>query len=127
MPKLLLVEDNEMNRHMLLRRLTRLGYECVTAADGVQALAAARRERPDAILMDLSLPVMDGWDAARALRADGATAGIPIIALTAHAMADDRQRALKAGCDDFATKPIDFPVLATKIAELIACGREHDV
>ena len=125
MAKLLLVEDNEMNRNMLLRRLARLGYDVVTASDGAEALSAAGRDRPDVILMDLSLPVMDGWETTRALRADDKTARIPIIALTAHAMSDDRKRAIDAGCDDFATKPIDFPALADKIAGLIAPVGRH--
>jgi len=119
MPKLLVVEDNEMSRTMLTRRLARLGYEIVTASDGNQALAAARREQPDVILMDLSLPVVHGWDTTRALKADPHTAHIPVIALTAHAMAEDRQRAIDAGCDEYETKPINMPVLVLKITELL--------
>ena len=120
MAKLLLVEDNEMNRDMLSRRLERKGYQIVMALDGEQALALASSETPALILMDMSLPVMDGWEATRRLKAAPGTKGIPIIALTAHAMASDEQKAREAGCDDFDTKPIDFTRLLGKIeAQLI--------
>ena len=122
MVKLLLVEDNEMNRDMLSRRLARKGYEVAMALDGEQGVAMARSEAPALILMDMSLPVMDGWDAARRLKSDHATRSIPIIALTAHAMADDKQKALDAGCDDYDTKPIDFPRLQGKIEALLSKG-----
>ncbi len=114
--KLLLVEDNEMNRDMLSRRLTRKGYELAIAVDGQEALALAATAAPDLILMDMSLPLIDGWEATRRLKADPATAAIPVIALTAHAMAGDREQALGAGCDDYDTKPIEFPRLLEKIA-----------
>lgn len=114
----LLVEDNEENRDMLSRRLRRRGLEVVLAADGAQALAAAADQLPDVILMDLSLPVIDGWEAARRLKKDGATRHIPIIAVTAHAMDRDRERALDAGCDDYATKPVDLSDLLSKIRAL---------
>ncbi len=113
--RILLVEDNEMGRDMLSRRLDRAGYEVITAADGEQALDIMRHRQPSLVLMDMSLPVMDGWTACRSARADPRTQQIPIIALTAHAMATDRQSALAAGCDDFATKPVDFPGLLEKI------------
>lgn len=116
---LLLVEDNELNRDMLRRRLNRAGYQVITAADGEEALAAMHREQPTLVLMDMNLPVMDGWTACRLARDSEETRGIPILALTAHAMDSDRQQALDAGCDDFATKPIDFPDLLTKIEKLI--------
>lgn len=119
MSKVLIVEDNEMNRSMLTRRLVRLGFEVTGAADGVEAVAAAHQAAPDVILMDLNLPVVDGWTATRELKADPATVAIPVIALTAHAMAEDRQRALDAGCDDYATKPIDLPRLLTQIEALV--------
>jgi CheY-like chemotaxis protein len=115
MSKLLLVEDNEMNRDMLSRRLIRKGYEVVMAVDGGQAVSMASSERPDLILMDLTLPVLNGPDATRAIKSNPETAGLPIIALTAHSMASDRELALEAGCDDYDTKPIDFPGLLTKI------------
>ena len=119
MPTILIVEDNEMNRDMLSRRLERAGYRvliAVTAGDGV---ALARTERPDLVLMDLSLPDMDGRDATRELKSDGSTQGIPVIALTAHAMQADRESSLAAGCIDFETKPVDFPRLTEKIARLL--------
>ncbi len=116
MPKLLLVEDNEMNRDMLSRRLERKGYQILIAVDGQEGVTKARDERPDLILMDMSLPVLDGWEATRQLKADTATRSIPIIALTAHAMAEDEKRARDAGCDDFDTKPIELPRLLAKIA-----------
>lgn len=120
MVKLLVVEDNEMNRNMLMRRLKRLGFDVAIAADGLEAILVARDSQPDVILMDMSLPNVDGWSATRTLKSDPATRTIPIIALTAHAMAEDRQRALDAGCDDYETKPIDFPNLIAKIRK--CCG-----
>jgi CheY-like chemotaxis protein len=117
--RILLVEDNEMNRDMLSRRLLRNGHEVLLAVDGQQAIEVARAEQPDVVLMDLSLPVIDGWEATRRLRADPATAGLRIIALTSHAMAGDRERALAAGCDDYDTKPLDLPRLLGKIAGLL--------
>jgi CheY-like chemotaxis protein len=119
MAKILLVEDNEMNRDMLSRRLVRNGFEVVMAVNGREGLDMAVRESPDLILMDMSLPVLDGWDATRQLKADPKTAGIPVIALTAHAMDSDRQKALEAGCDDFDTKPIELPRLLEKMRALI--------
>jgi two-component system cell cycle response regulator DivK len=119
MPKILLVEDNEMNRDMLSRRLERRGFNVSIALDGAEGLQRARAETPDLILMDMSLPVVDGWEATRQLKADEATRRIPIIALTAHAMANDEQRARESGCDDFDTKPIDLPRLLTKIETLL--------
>lgn len=119
MPKILLVEDNEMNRDMLSRRLEKRGYAVALAVDGGEGVAKARSEAPDLILMDMSLPVLDGWDATRQVKADPATAGIPVIALTAHAMESDRQKALEAGCDDFDTKPVELPRLLLKIEELL--------
>jgi two-component system, cell cycle response regulator DivK len=115
MPKILLVEDNEMNRDMLSRRLTRKGYEVVIAVDGQQGVDRARSDRFDLILMDMSLPIKDGWTATRELKQDPATASTPIIALTAHAMAGDRDKAMEAGCDDYDTKPIELPRLLSKI------------
>jgi two-component system, cell cycle response regulator DivK len=120
MAKILLVEDNEMNRDMLSRRLTRKGFEVVMALDGQQAVEAAAAQNPDLILMDMSLPVIDGWEATRRIKAAAATSGIPVIALTAHAMADDRDKALAAGCDDYDTKPVDLPRLLDKINGLLA-------
>jgi CheY-like chemotaxis protein len=114
--KILLVEDNEMNRDMLSRRLQRRGHEIVMALDGDEGVVKAASELPDLILMDMSLPVMDGWNATRTIKANAATAHIPIIALTAHAMAADRERAMQAGCDDYDTKPIEFDRLLGKIA-----------
>jgi len=119
MAKILLVEDNEMNRDMLSRRLARRGYAVVTAVDGEQGLIAAETERPDLILMDMSLPGLDGWEATRQLKATPETRGIPVIALTAHAMAGDREKAIEAGCDDFDTKPVDLPRLLAKIDALL--------
>ena len=119
MAKLLLVEDNEMNRDMLARRLARCGYEVVIAVDGQQGIEMAHTERPDLILMDMSLPVLDGWEATRRLKADAATRVTPIIALTAHAMASDRDQALEAGCDDYDTKPVELPRLRQKIDALL--------
>ena len=119
MPKILLVEDNEMNRDMLSRRLMRKGFEVVMAVDGAEGVERARSESPDLILMDMSLPVIDGWEATRRLKADGELAAIPIIALTAHAMSGDREQALEAGCDEYDTKPIELPRLLGKIESLI--------
>ena len=119
MPKLLLVEDNEMNRDMLSRRLARKGYDVLLAVDGNEGLQKARTDAPDLILMDMSLPVLDGWEATRQLKADDATKAIPIIALTAHAMSGDRERALAVGCDDYDTKPIELPRLLEKIEALL--------
>src|SRR5687768_13054021 len=119
MSKILLVEDNEMNRDMLSRRLIRRGYEVLLALDGQSGIAMAQREAPDLILMDMSLPVLDGWEATRRLKADAATQCIPVIALTAHAMSSDRDKALEAGCDDYDTKPIELPRLLEKIESLL--------
>lgn len=122
MPKLLLVEDNEMNRDMLSRRLERKGYEVVMAVDGQQGVEMAISEHPDLILMDMSLPVLDGWEATRRLKAQDSTRAIPVIALTAHAMAGDRDKAIEAGCDDYDTKPIELPRLLAKIETLLGQG-----
>jgi two-component system, cell cycle response regulator DivK len=119
MPKILLVEDNEMNRDMLSRRLHRRGYNVVIAVDGQEGVALAQTEAPDLILMDMSLPVMDGWEATRQLKAASETRAIPVIALTAHAMSGDRERAMEAGCDDYDAKPIDLPRLLVKIETLL--------
>ena len=119
MPKILLVEDNEMNRDMLSRRLLRKGYEVVCATDGAEGVAMATSESPDLILMDMSLPVMDGWEATRTLKAAESTRAIPVIALTAHAMDGDEQKARDAGCDDYDTKPIELPRLLGKIESLL--------
>jgi two-component system, cell cycle response regulator DivK len=118
-PKILVVEDNEMNRDMLSRRLERRGYQVAIALDGQEGVARARSEPPDLILMDMSLPVLDGWEASRQLKAAPETRAIPIIALTAHAMAGDRDRALAAGCDDYDSKPIELPRLLEKIERLL--------
>jgi CheY-like chemotaxis protein len=120
MPKILLVEDNEMNRDMLSRRLVRRGYKVVIAVDGQMGIDMAQSEAPDLILMDMSLPVMDGWEATRTLKASDATRHIPVIALTAHAMSTDREKATEAGCDDYDTKPIELPRLLAKMEALIA-------
>jgi CheY-like chemotaxis protein len=119
MAKILLVEDNEMNRDMLSRRLARRGYDVVIAVDGEQGVAMARAEAPALILMDMSLPGLDGWDATRQLKAMPETRAIPVIALTAHAMAGDREKAVAAGCDDFDTKPVDLARLLGKIEALL--------
>jgi two-component system cell cycle response regulator DivK len=119
MAKILLVEDNEMNRDMLSRRLIRNGFEVVMAIDGEQAVALAQSELPDLILMDMSLPVIDGWEATRRVKATDATSNIPIIALTAHAMSGDREKTLSAGCDEYDTKPIEMPRLLGKINALL--------
>ena len=121
-PKILLVEDNEMNRDMLSRRLARGGYEVVLAVDGESGLALAGSEAPHLILMDMSLPILDGWEATRRLKTAPATRHIPIIALTAHAMSSDRDKALQAGCDDYDTKPVELPRLLEKIRALLAAG-----
>ncbi len=122
MAKILLVEDNEMNRDMLSRRLERRGYEVVVAVDGGQGIELAQQGAPDLILMDMSLPVLDGWEATRRLKSDPATRVIPVIALTAHAMAADKEKALAAGCDDYDTKPIELPRLLEKITQLLSKG-----
>jgi CheY-like chemotaxis protein len=120
MSKILLVEDNEMNRDMLSRRLTRRGYDVVIAVDGESGLAMAGSEAPNLILMDMSLPILDGWEAVRRLKAAPTTHHIPVIALTAHAMSSDRDKALAAGCDDYDTKPIELERLLEKIVTLLA-------
>lgn len=120
MPKILVVEDNELNRDMLTRRLLRKGYETVIAVDGREGIQKAHSEKPDLILMDMSLPLLDGWEATRQIKASPETRTIPIIALTAHAMAGDRERALQAGCDDYDTKPVEFSRLLEKIEALLA-------
>jgi CheY-like chemotaxis protein len=119
MAKILVVEDNEMNRDMLSRRLERRGYEVIVAVDGEEGVARAKAESPDLVLMDMSLPVLDGWEATQQLKATPETKSIPIVALTAHAMSGDREKALEAGCDDFDTKPIDLPRLLGKIESLL--------
>ena len=119
MSKLLLVEDNEMNRDMLSRRLHRNGYEVIIAVDGEEGVKMAQLEAPKLILMDMSLPVIDGWEATRQLKAAPETRSIPVVALTAHAMSGDREKAIEAGCDDYDTKPIDFPRLLEKIQALL--------
>jgi two-component system, cell cycle response regulator DivK len=123
MAKILLVEDNELNRDMLSRRLARRGHDVAIAVDGRDGVAKARDERPEIILMDISLPELDGWEATRLLRADAATASIPVIALTAHAMESDRTRSIEAGCDDYDTKPVELQRLLDKIDALLARGR----
>ena len=124
MPKILLVEDNEWNLDMLSRRLRRKKFGVTVATDGEEGLEKARSERPDLILMDMSLPVLDGWEATRRLKADPEIRDIPVIALTAHAMAEDRQRAFDAGCDEYDTKPVEFPRLLRKIADLLEKGSD---
>jgi CheY-like chemotaxis protein len=123
MKKILLVEDNEMNRDMLARRLQKRGFELLLAEDGLIGVNLARTKGPDLILMDMSLPGLDGWEASRQLKGDAATVGIPIIALTAHAMAEDRDKALAAGCDEFETKPVDLTSLLAKMETLLAKPR----
>jgi len=115
MPTILLVEDNELNRDMLSRRLTRKGYTVAVAVDGEEAVAKAAAESPSLILMDMNIPLIDGWEATRRIKAAPATSAVPIIALTAHAMAGDREKALEAGCDEYETKPVEFPRLLEKI------------
>lgn len=122
MATILLVEDNAENRDMLSRRLVRRGYTVIFAEDGAQALGSVRQARPDLILMDLNLPVMDGWEATRRLKADASTADIPVIALTAHAMTGDSHLALEAGCDDYDTKPVELPRLLEKIEALLTAA-----
>jgi CheY-like chemotaxis protein len=122
MAKILIVEDNEMNRDMLSRRLERRGFTVVMAVDGRQGVASARTEKPDLVLMDMSLPVMDGWTATREIKADPELAVIPVIALTAHAMDGDREKAMAAGCDDYDTKPIELPRLLEKIQRFLPNG-----
>ena len=119
MPKILLVEDNEMNRDMLSRRLTRNGYEVVIAVDGQQGIDMALSAQPDLILMDMSLPVVDGWEATRRIKAEGTTRKMPVTALTAHAMAGDREKAMEVGCDDYDTKPVEIARLLGKMAALL--------
>ena len=119
MARILLVEDNEMNRDMLSRRLKRNGYDVVIAIDGQQGVDMAASEAPDLILMDMSLPVIDGWEATRRVKANEATRGIPVIALTAHAMAGDREKAIEAGCEDYDTKPVEITRLLEKITNLL--------
>lgn len=119
MSRILLVEDNEMNRDMLSRRLTKKGYDVIMAVDGQQGVDTANQEQPDLILLDMSMPVIDGWTAARMLKAADATKQIPIIALTAHALAGDEEKALEAGCEDYDTKPVDLPRLLGKIEHLL--------
>lgn len=119
MPKILMVEDNEMNVNMLSRRLQKRGYTVVTALDGRQGYLLARSEAPDLILMDISLPGMDGWEVTRLLKSSGVTRHIPIIALTAHALVTDRDKAFEAGCDEYETKPVDFERLGKKIESLL--------
>jgi CheY-like chemotaxis protein len=119
MAKILIVEDNEMNRDMLSRRLIRRGYEVVMAVDGEEGITAAKAEYPDLILMDMSLPVIDGWEATRRLKAEPNTRTIPVIGLTAHAMAGDREKVIDAGCDDYDTKPVELPRLLQKIEALL--------
>src|SRR4051812_42530613 len=120
MAKLLLVEDNELNRDMLARRLEKRGFKLVIATDGLAGIDMARKEMPDLILMDMSLPGLDGWQASRQLKSDNVTARIPIIALTAHAMAEDREKAMAAGCDEYETKPVELASLLAKIQALLA-------
>jgi two-component system cell cycle response regulator DivK len=122
MPKILLVEDNEMNRDMLSRRLQRKGYQVVLALDGQNGVEMTQTQAPDLVLMDMSLPVLDGWEATRRLKADSATRHIPVIALTAHAMSSDRDKAIEAGCDDYDTKPVELPRLLAKIEALLNKG-----
>ena len=122
MTTILLVEDNELNRDMLSRRLIRRDYEVVMAGDGQQGVERAIEQKPDLILMDMSLPVLDGWAATRQLKANAATAGIPVIALTAHAMDGEREKCLEAGCDDFDTKPVEFKRLLEKIKHWLSQG-----
>ena len=120
MTKILVVEDNEMNRDMLTRRLQRRGYDVVVSADGEEGISKVQSDRPDLVLMDMDLPILDGWEATRRLKAAAETQAIPIIALTAHAMAGDREKALEAGCDDYDTKPVEFSRLLEKIEVQLA-------
>jgi two-component system, cell cycle response regulator DivK len=123
MAKVLLVEDNEMNRDMLSRRLTRRGFEVVFAVNGKQGVDLARSEKPDIILMDMSLPIMDGWEATRCVKSDDATRSVPVIGLTAHAMSGDREKAIEAGCDDYDTKPVELDRLIGKIERLLGAAK----
>ncbi|UEM21403.1 response regulator [Skermanella mucosa] len=116
---ILIVEDNDLNRDMLSRRLTRRGFRVIVAVDGAAGVETTIREHPDLVLMDMSLPVMDGWQATRTIKADPATSAIPVMALTAHAMTEDRERAMAAGCDEFETKPVDIDRLLAKIEALL--------
>ncbi len=125
MTKILLVEDNEMNRDMLSRRLIRRGFQVVFAMDGQQGIDLARSEQPDIILMDMSLPVIDGWEATRRVKADAATRNVPVIGLTAHAMSGDREKAIEAGCDDYDTKPVELDRLITKIDRLLGIAKHE--
>lgn len=124
MHRVLLIEDNEMNRDMLSRRLARRGFEVLTAADAEAGMEMARSERPAVILMDISLPGMNGWDATRKLKSDPETTRIPVIALTAHALSTDREKAMEAGCDEYETKPVDLQSLLAKMDSLLARGVE---
>lgn len=126
MPKILLVEDNEMNLDMLSRRLERRNFEILIAMDGAQGVEMAKSQHPDLILMDMSLPIMDGWEATRRIKADAAVAHIPIIALTAHAIAGDRERCLAAGCDEYESKPVKFPRLLAKIEQILGIESSAD-
>jgi two-component system, cell cycle response regulator DivK len=123
MTRVLLVEDNEMNRDMLSRRLMRRGFEVIFAVNGEQGVELARSERPDIILMDMSLPVLDGWEATRRVKADNATRSVPVIGLTAHAMSGDREKAIEAGCDDYDTKPVELDRLIGKIERLLSAAK----
>ena len=125
MTKILLVEDNEMNRDMLSRRLIRRGFQVVFAMDGKQGIELARRQRPDIILMDMSLPVIDGWEATRRLKTDDATRSVPVLGLTAHAMSGDREKAIEAGCDDYDTKPVELDRLIGKIERLLGTAKDE--
>ena len=125
MTKILLVEDNEMNRDMLSRRLTRRGFEVIFAVNGQEGVDLAVSERPDIILMDMSLPVLDGWEATRRVKADDATRNVPIIGLTAHAMSGDREKAIEAGCDDYDTKPVEIERLIDKIERLLGAAAKN--
>ena len=123
MKKVLLVEDNEMNRDMLSRRLIRRGFEVVFAVNGKEGVDLARSEKPDIILMDMSLPVMDGWEATRCVKSDDATRSVPVIGLTAHAMSGDREKAMEAGCDDYDTKPVEIERLIGKMERLLGVAK----
>ena len=125
MAKILIVEDNEMNRDMLSRRLIRRGYQIVMAVDGAEGIATAKAENPDLVLMDMSLPVVDGWEATRRLKTEPLTRSIPVIGLTAHAMAGDREKVIEAGCDDYDTTPVELPRLLQKIEALLARAGER--
>ena len=127
MPRILVVEDNEENRDSLARRLQRRGFEVLLAADGKAGVDTARAERPDLVLMDMNMPEVDGWEATRQIKADPAGAAVPVIALTAHAMAGDKERALAAGCADYHTKPIEFPKLMGQIEALLQGGNTNNV